>query len=62
MLLCIHVINFKEASGRFFFHFLEGFEKCNNISDLGDAESGVPGRVKSGPDANNSLPRIPADA
>ena len=25
---CIHVINFKEASGRFFFHFLEDFEKC----------------------------------
>ena len=24
----IHVINFKEASGRFFFHFLEVFEKC----------------------------------
>ena len=24
----IHVINFKEASGRFFFHFLEFFEKC----------------------------------
>ena len=26
--ICIHVINFKEASGRFFFHFLEVFEKC----------------------------------
>ena len=26
--VCIHVINFKEASGRFFFHFLEVFEKC----------------------------------
>ena len=25
---CIHVINFKEAPGRFFFHFLEVFEKC----------------------------------
>ena len=25
--VCIHVINFKEASGRFFFHFLEVFEK-----------------------------------
>ena len=24
----IHVINFKKASGRFFFHFLEVFEKC----------------------------------
>ena len=24
----IHVINFKDASGRFFFHFLEVFEKC----------------------------------
>ena len=24
----IHVINFKEASERFFFHFLEVFEKC----------------------------------
>ena len=24
----IHVINFKEASGRFFFQFLEVFEKC----------------------------------
>ena len=24
----IHVINFKEASGRFFFHFLDVFEKC----------------------------------
>ena len=24
----IHVINFKEASGRFFFHFLEVFKKC----------------------------------
>ena len=24
----IHVINFKEASGRFYFHFLEVFEKC----------------------------------
>ena len=24
----IHVINFKEASGRFFFHILEVFEKC----------------------------------
>ena len=24
----IHVINFKEASGRFLFHFLEVFEKC----------------------------------
>ena len=24
----IHVINFEEASGRFFFHFLEVFEKC----------------------------------
>ena len=24
----IHVINFKEASGRFFFHFLVVFEKC----------------------------------
>ena len=24
----IRVINFKEASGRFFFHFLEVFEKC----------------------------------
>ena len=27
-LFSIHVINFKEASGRFFFHFLELFEKC----------------------------------
>ena len=26
--LFIHVINFKEESGRFFFHFLEVFEKC----------------------------------
>ena len=26
--LYIHVINFKEASGRFYFHFLEVFEKC----------------------------------
>ena len=25
--LSIHVINFKEASGRFFFHFMEVFEK-----------------------------------
>ena len=25
---CIHLINFKEASGRFFFHFLDVFEKC----------------------------------
>ena len=25
--VCIHVINFNEASGRFFFHFLEVFEK-----------------------------------
>ena len=24
----IYVINFKKASGRFFFHFLEVFEKC----------------------------------
>ena len=24
----MHVINFKEASGRFFFHFLEVLEKC----------------------------------
>ena len=24
----IHVIKFKEASGRFFFHFLVVFEKC----------------------------------
>ena len=40
------------------------------ISDLEDAEfsvpgrikPGVPGRIKPGPDANNSLPRIPADA
>ena len=24
----IHVINFKEASERFFFHFLEVFKKC----------------------------------
>ena len=24
----IHVIHFKEASGRFFFHFLEVFKKC----------------------------------
>ena len=31
-------------------------------SYLGDAESGVPGRFKPGPDANNALPRIPADA
>ena len=31
-------------------------------SDLWDAESGVPGHVKPGPDNNNSLPRIPADA
>ena len=34
----------------------------SNYSDLGDAESGVPGREKPGPDANNSLLRIPADA
>ena len=27
-------------------------------SDLRDAESGVPGHVKPGPDANNSPPRI----
>ena len=27
----IHVINFKEASGRFFFHFLEVFEKMYRI-------------------------------
>ena len=26
--LNIHVIHFKEASGRFLFHFLEVFEKC----------------------------------
>ena len=26
--LHIHVINFKEASGRFFFHFPEVFQKC----------------------------------
>ena len=31
-------------------------------SDLGGAESGVPGRVKPSPDANNSFSRIPADA
>ena len=28
LVIFIHVINFKEASGRFFFHFLEVFEKC----------------------------------
>ena len=28
MVCWIHVINFKEASGRFLFHFLEVFEKC----------------------------------
>ena len=27
----IHVINFKEASGRFFFHFLEVFKKMYRI-------------------------------
>ena len=28
VIICIHVINFKVASGRFFIHFLEVFEKC----------------------------------
>ena len=27
----IHVINFKDASGRFFFHFLEVFEKMYGL-------------------------------
>ena len=32
------------------------------FSDLVDAGFCVPGREKIGPDVNNSLPRIPADA
>ena len=31
LVICIHVINFKEASERFFFHFLEVFEKMYRI-------------------------------
>ena len=37
-------------------------DKGKDNSDLGDAEFGIPGRVKPSPDTINALPRIPADA
>ena len=51
-------LNHKNFKGMYFV----SYKYLHQFRDLGDTELGVPGREKPGPDANNSLPRIPADA
>ena len=59
------IISFKDRQNLLFFipnYYFKSLVTVRVPSDLGDAEFGVPGRVKPGPDANNSLPRIPTDS